>query len=76
MIIKTKVTADELKAVYAERLGLPKSHLVIHKNGLLGFTATLIAGQRDMSVAGAEVHRLTAELRTKYELVDKKTPAT
>jgi hypothetical protein len=73
---KTKVTIDELKAIYAERLGRPKSRIVVQKNDLLGFTATVIAGLRDLSVGSAAVDRLTAELRTMYELNDKKTPAT
>jgi hypothetical protein len=74
MTTKTKVTIDELQAIYAERLGRSKSHIVIRKHDLLGFSATVIAGLRDLKVVGSSVDRLTAELRTMYELVDKKTP--
>jgi hypothetical protein len=72
---KTKVTIDELKAIYAERLGRSERHIVIQKHDLLGFRATVIAGLRDLKAVGASVDRLTAELRTKYELVDRETPA-
>jgi hypothetical protein len=69
LITKTKVTANELRDIFAERLGVPRTFVVIYPLPVLGWGVTLIAGRTRLSDAAARAEQLARELRPQYEVI-------